>query len=297
MRSPVLNVMANAALKAARGLMRDFGEVEQLQVSVKGPGEFVSTADLKAERTLKSELGRAGPATACCSRKAARSGGRPRGTAGSSTRSTARPISCTASRISRSRSRLERDGEIVAGVVYEPTRDEMYWPKRALGAFCQRPAAAGFGAAPTRRGGHRHRNAVSAHAATSRPISPRSRRSWPATSGVRRMGAAALDLAYVAAGRFDGFWEFGLAPGTSPPGCCWCARRAAMSAICRRPRHDGDRRRARRQRPSASPAGRAAAPIAPVQGGALSGRLTHGKVEQLKRSSRQLLMYSASPVR
>ena len=53
MRSPVLNVMANAALKAARGLIRDFGEVEQLQVSIKGPGDFVSTADLRAERTLR----------------------------------------------------------------------------------------------------------------------------------------------------------------------------------------------------------------------------------------------------
>jgi myo-inositol-1(or 4)-monophosphatase len=61
LRSPILNVMANAALKAARGLLRDFGEVEQLQVSVKGPGEFVSTADLKAERTLKAELTRARP--------------------------------------------------------------------------------------------------------------------------------------------------------------------------------------------------------------------------------------------
>ena len=59
--SPVINVMANAALKAARGLKRDFGEVEQLQVSVKGPGEFVSSADLRAERTLKTELQRARP--------------------------------------------------------------------------------------------------------------------------------------------------------------------------------------------------------------------------------------------
>ena len=58
-RSAVLNVMANAALKAARGLIRDFGEVEQLQVSIKGPGDFVSTADLRAERTIKTELSRA----------------------------------------------------------------------------------------------------------------------------------------------------------------------------------------------------------------------------------------------
>src|SRR5947209_20564075 len=61
-RSPIINVMGNAALKAARGLIRDFGEVEHLQVSVKGPGEFVSPADLTAERTCKAELrrGRAG---------------------------------------------------------------------------------------------------------------------------------------------------------------------------------------------------------------------------------------------
>src|ERR1700745_2937935 len=60
-RSPVINVMAAAALKAARGLIRDFGEVEQLQVSIKGPGDFVPPADLKAERTLRAELGRARP--------------------------------------------------------------------------------------------------------------------------------------------------------------------------------------------------------------------------------------------
>ena len=60
-RSATINVMANAALKAARGLIRDFGEVEQLQVSVKGPGDFVTAADLKAERLLRAELGKARP--------------------------------------------------------------------------------------------------------------------------------------------------------------------------------------------------------------------------------------------
>ena len=60
-RSPLINVMTRAADKAARGLKRDFGEVEQLQVSLKGPGDFVSTADLKAERTLRAELSKARP--------------------------------------------------------------------------------------------------------------------------------------------------------------------------------------------------------------------------------------------
>jgi len=60
-RSATINVMTAAALKAARGLIRDFGEVEQLQVSVKGPGDFVTTADLRAERLLRTELAKARP--------------------------------------------------------------------------------------------------------------------------------------------------------------------------------------------------------------------------------------------
>src|SRR5271166_1195454 len=75
MRSAILNVMANAALKAARGLIRDFGEVEQLQVSVKGPGEFVSTADLKAERILRAELTRARPGYALLLEESGATGG------------------------------------------------------------------------------------------------------------------------------------------------------------------------------------------------------------------------------
>ena len=125
-----------AALKAARGLIRDFGEVEQLQVSVKGPGDFVSTADLKAERTLQDRAARApGPATACCSRKAApREGTDPRH------RWIVDPLDGTTNflhgiphfAISIG---LERDGEIVAGVVYEPTRDEMFWAEKGIGAY------------------------------------------------------------------------------------------------------------------------------------------------------------------
>ncbi|HEY4470124.1 MAG TPA: inositol monophosphatase family protein, partial [Stellaceae bacterium] len=129
-RSPILNVMGNAALKAARGLIRDFGEVEQLQVSVKGAGEFVSTADLKAERTLKAELKRARPGYAMLFEESgAEAGSDPRH------RWIVDPLDGTTNflhgiphfAISIG---LERDGEIVAGVIYEPIRDEMYWAEK-----------------------------------------------------------------------------------------------------------------------------------------------------------------------
>ena len=205
--------MANAALKAARGLMRDFGEVEQLQVSVKGPGDFVSTADLQGRAHAEDRAAaRRGPATACCSRKAAPSEGTD-----PHHRWIVDPLDGTTNflhgiphfAISIG---LERDGEIVAGVVYEPTRDEMFWAEKGVGAYLNdrrlrvsarrqlAEAVIGTGMPFRDRGDH---PIYLAHAGA---------RSWPATSGVRRFGAAALDLAYVAAGRFDGFWEFGLSP-------------------------------------------------------------------------------------
>ena len=211
MRSPVLNVMANAALRASRGLLRDFGEVEQLQVSIKGPGEFVSTADLKAERTLKNELTRARPGYGLLFEESgAEPGTDPRH------RWIVDPLDGTTNflhgiphfAISIA---LERDGEIVAGLVYDPVRDEMYSAEKGLGAYVNDrrlrvsarrqlgEAVIGTGMPYGAQGDHPH------YLATLSAI-------MAATSGVRRMGSAALDLAYVAAGRFDGYWEFGLEP-------------------------------------------------------------------------------------
>ena len=210
-RSPLLNVMSNAALKAARGLVRDFGEVEQLQVSIKGPGDFVSTADLKAERTLKNELGRARPGFGMVFEE---SGSAP----GSDKRHRwiVDPLDGTTNflhgiphfAISIA---LERDGEIVAGVVYDPLRDEMFMAEKGIGAYVN----------DRRLRVSARRQLAEAVIGTGMPYGPQ-REHGPylailpsvmkATSGVRRMGAAALDLAYVAAGRFDGFWEFGLSP-------------------------------------------------------------------------------------
>src|SRR2546423_456838 len=127
--------MTSAALKAARGLVRDFGEVEQLQVSIKGPGEFVSTADLKAERTLRNELHRARPGYGLLFEE----GGEVEGT-DPRHRWIVDPLDGTTNflhgiphfAISIA---LERDAEIVAGVVYEPTRDEMFWAEKGAGAY------------------------------------------------------------------------------------------------------------------------------------------------------------------
>src|SRR5438046_9675117 len=127
--------MTSAALKAARGLVRDFGEVEQLQVSVKGPGEFVSTADLKAERTLRAELARARPGYVQLFEESGEApGSDPRH------RWIVDPLDGTTNflhgiphfAISIA---LEGDGEIVAGVIYEPIRDEMYWAEKGAGAY------------------------------------------------------------------------------------------------------------------------------------------------------------------
>src|SRR6266581_4506024 len=211
MRSPVLNVMGNAALKAARGLIRDFGEVEQLQVSIKGPGDFVSAADLKADRTIKAELKRARPGYALLFEESgAEEGSDPRH------RWIVDPLDGTTNflhgiphfAISIA---LERDGEIVAGVIYEPIRDEMYWAEKGLGAYVN----------DRRLRVSARRQLADAVIGTGLPFGDRADHTAytdtlaavaRATSGVRRMGSAALDLAYVAAGRYDGFWEFGLSP-------------------------------------------------------------------------------------
>ena len=209
--SPTLNVMTAAARKAARGLIRDFGEVEQLQVSIKGPGDFVSTADLKAERTLKTELGRARPGYAMLFEEGgATPGSDPRH------RWIVDPLDGTTNflhgiphfAISIG---LERDGEIVAGVVYDPTRDEMFTAEKGAGAYVNDrrlrvSARRNMGEAliatgiPGLRG-----SAHEIHMPTLTAVSL-------VTAGIRRFGSAALDLAYVAAGRYDGYWEFGLSP-------------------------------------------------------------------------------------
>ncbi len=208
-RSATLNVMANAALKAARGLIRDFGEVEQLQVSIKGPGEFVSAADLKAEKVLRGELAKARPAYGFLMEESGSEEGTDR-----HHRWIVDPLDGTTNflhgiphfAISIA---LERDREIIAGVVYEPLRDEMFWAEKGAGAFLN----------DRRLRVSARRQLAESLIGTGIPFVGRGH--YPeylatlgavmaATSGVRRLGVASLDLAYVAAGRLDGYWEFGL---------------------------------------------------------------------------------------
>ncbi len=208
-RSALMNVMAGAALKAARGLIRDFGEVEQLQVSIKGPGDFVSSADLKAEKILKTELAKARPGFGFVLEEGGISEGSDK-----SHRWIVDPLDGTTNflhgiphwAISIA---LERDGEIIAGLVYEPVRDEAFWAEKGIGAYLNDrrlrvsarrqmgEALIGTGMPFRDKGDHQR------YLKTLAPV-------MSATSGVRRQGSAALDLAYVAAGRLDGFWEFGL---------------------------------------------------------------------------------------
>jgi myo-inositol-1(or 4)-monophosphatase len=210
-RSALINVMSAAAMKAARGLKRDFGEVEQLQVSLKGPADFVSAADLRAERTLIAELTRARPRYGVLAEESEAVQG-----VDIHHRWIVDPLDGTLNflhglphfAISIG---LERDGEIIAGVIYNPVTDEMFWAEKGHGAWLN----------DRRLRVSARRNMTDAVLATGIPWKGREGHEdflrelqavMAEVAGVRRFGVAALDLAYVAAGRFDGFWESGLKP-------------------------------------------------------------------------------------
>jgi myo-inositol-1(or 4)-monophosphatase len=210
-RSAIINVMAKAADKAARSLKRDFGEVSQLQVSQKGPGDFVTNADLKSERTLREELQKARPGFGFLMEESGEAKG-----SDPDHRWIVDPLDGTTNflhglphfAISIA---LEQKGEIVAGLVYDPAKDELFWAEKGQGAFCNDRRM--------RVSGRKH--LPESLLATGIPFighgdHPRFLRQLGAamreTSGVRRLGAAALDLAYVAAGRYEGFWEEDLSP-------------------------------------------------------------------------------------
>ncbi|MGI9400893.1 MAG: inositol monophosphatase family protein [Rhizobiaceae bacterium] len=210
-RSALLNVMTSAALKAGRALSRDFGEVQNLQVSKKGPGDFVSNADKNAEKIIRIELDRARPGYGFLMEES----GERQGT-NKNHRWIVDPLDGTtnflhAIPIFAVSIALERDGEIVAGVIYNPAMDELYVAERGTGAYLndRRLRVANrrelvdcvVGAGIPHIGRKNHTRFLE-----------QQRRFMLETSGIRRMGAAALDLAYVAAGRLDGFWEYGLSP-------------------------------------------------------------------------------------
>ena len=210
-RSALLNVMTAAATKAARGLVRDFGEIENLQVSKKGPADFVTTADKKAEEVLVAGLTKARPRFGFLLEE----GGKIEG-ADTSNRWIIDPLDGTTNflhgipHFSISIA-LERDGEPVAGVIYEPITDQMFWSEKGQGAYLngrrirvsarRRLEESLFATGIPFAGKQDHDRFLSQLKAV-----------MAVSAGVRRFGSAALDLAYVAAGRYEGFWEFGLHP-------------------------------------------------------------------------------------
>lgn len=208
-RSPLLNVMTAAAHKAARGLIRDFGELEHLQVSKKGPADFVSKADRRADQVLRGELKKARPAFGLVTEESGSEDGTD-----TSNRWLVDPLDGTTNFLHgiphfAVSIALERDGDPYAGVIYSPITDEMYVAEKGLGAYMNGRRLRVSG----------RRNVAEALFATGVPflgiddhdLFIRQLRSVMAVcAGVRRFGSAALDLAYVAAGRFDGYWENGL---------------------------------------------------------------------------------------
>ena len=212
-RSALINVMVRAAEKAARGLSRDFGEVENLQVSRKGPGDFVSAADTRAEEVLKEELSKARPQFGFLMEESGEEKGQD-----PDRRWIVDPLDGTNNflhgipywAISIA---AEEKGKISAAVVYEPVSGDLYWAERGNGAYlnsrrmeCSRReklenCMIGTGL-PACRIERKERDLFQAELDVM----------MPQVSGLRRLGSAALDLCWVASGRFDGFWDRNLSP-------------------------------------------------------------------------------------
>jgi myo-inositol-1(or 4)-monophosphatase len=208
-RSPLMTVMTDAVMKASRSLKRDFGEVENLQVSRKGPGDFVSAADRKAEKILREALEKARPGYGLVMEESGVVEG-----SDPTHRWHIDPLDGTTNflhglpqfAISVG---LEREGQVVAGVIYDPAKDELFIAERGKGAYLNNrrirvaarsdmaDAVVTCGMPHIGRGDHglflKETASVMGHVA-----------------GMRRLGAAALDLAYVACGRVDAYWERGL---------------------------------------------------------------------------------------
>jgi myo-inositol-1(or 4)-monophosphatase len=210
-RSAILNVMVTAARKAGSSLARDFGEVQNLQVSLKGPSDYVSQADRKAEEIIYQELSRARPGYSFLMEERGEvAGDDPQH------RWIVDPLDGTTNFLHglpffAVSIGLERQGQLVAGVIFNPVMDELFTAERGGGAFVNdrrmrvaararlSDAVIGTGIPHLGRGHHGQalidlKNVMGEAA------------------GIRRYGAAALDLAYVAAGRVDGFWEDYLSP-------------------------------------------------------------------------------------
>ncbi len=209
-RTALMHVMVQAAIKAGRSLARDFGEVENLQVSLKGPADFVSAADRRSEQILHRELSKARPGWGFLMEENGTIEG------DGVHRWIIDPLDGTTNflhavplfTISLA---LEKAGQLVAGLIYNPVLDELFVAEKGSGAFLNdRRIRVGArkdlsdcvittGIPHLGRGNHDR-------------FLTELRMMMTEAAGIRRTGSAALDLAWVAAGRFDGYWERGLKP-------------------------------------------------------------------------------------
>jgi myo-inositol-1(or 4)-monophosphatase len=205
-QSALLKVMSDAARKAARGLNRDFGELAELQVARKAPADFVSAADIKAEQTIFEALEKARPGYSFL--------GEERGLIEGSDKThtwIVDPLDGTTNFLHAIphfaiNIALQREGVVVAAVTYNPISNELFWAEKGKGCYVndkrlrvaartrmdEAVVATGI---PFLGHGQHARFLKELHQISAR------------VAGVRRFGSAALDLAYVAAGRYDGYWE------------------------------------------------------------------------------------------
>ncbi|MGL6209715.1 MAG: inositol monophosphatase family protein [Paracoccaceae bacterium] len=201
-----LNLMIKAARAAGRSLVKDFREVENLQVSAKGPGDFVSKADRSSEQIIKDMLMEGRPTYGWLGEETGAADG-----ADPTRRWIVDPLDGTTNFLHGMPHwavsiALEHKGEIVSGVVYDAAKDELFWAEKGAGAWMNDRRLRVSG----------RRVMAEAVFGTGVPFGAKKTlpamlgdlaRLMPGCAGVRRWGAASLDLAYVAAGRFDGYWE------------------------------------------------------------------------------------------
>lgn len=209
--SPILTVMGRAIDKAGRALIRDFNEIEKLQVAKKGPSDFVTHADKRAESILKEELSKARPKFGFLMEESGAIAGED-----GEHRFIIDPLDGTMNFMHGMPHwcisvALEKGNEIVAGMISDPIRDELYWCEKGAGAFCNKQRLR----VSTRK------SAEDCLVATGLPGKGRARlgddiavldKVTQETAALRITGSAALDLVYVAAGRIDMFYEHGLSP-------------------------------------------------------------------------------------
>jgi myo-inositol-1(or 4)-monophosphatase len=205
--------MIGAAHKAGRNLIRDFGEVEHLQVSRKGPGDFVTKADKKSEKIIFEELRKARPNYGFLMEENGEIPG-----SDSSNRWIVDPLDGTTNFLHGIPQfavsiALERDGELIAGVIYEPITDQTFRAEQGKGAFLNNRRLRVSARRDLSESLFSTGIPFIAHTPKAKELFHKELSTIMAVSaGVRRFGAAALDLAWVAAGRYEGFWEAGLKP-------------------------------------------------------------------------------------